>query len=403
VAAFEYKAFNQQGRTIKGLANAESARHLRQELREQGLTPIEVTPVAKGRQSTGLWSRQKKLSPSELSVVVRQFATLVGSGLTLEESLKALIDQSEGYQTKSVLNSIRSMVMEGHSLATAIQAYPGAFPEIYHASVAAGERSGKLDTVLDKLADYTEAREGLRQRMLLALIYPLILLGMSLAVIMFLFTYVVPKVVRVFEESGQQLPTLTRVFIAFTDFINHNGLYLLAGVTAFVFLLLVIFRRPAPRMRLHAWLLKAPWIRRLVRGVNTTRMARTLSIMVGSGVPLLTAMNSSAAVVNNLVMRRAVEKAAEEVAEGVSLSRALNRAGHFPPLLVQMVASGEASGQLAQLLDKSAVAQERELETRISVMINAFQPVMILFMGGIVLLIVLAILLPIFDINQLIR
>jgi len=292
--------------------------------------------------------------------------------------------------------------VEGHNLADALAAFPGAFPNLYRASIFAGEQSGRLDVVLERLATHTEDRQGLQQRIGLALIYPVILLVVSLLIVMFLFTYVVPKVVKVFEDTGQQLPLLTRAFITLSDFLQDYGLWLLAGTAGLVLAASLLLRRAGPRYLVDRRLVRWSWTRRLVRGLNTTRMARTLAIMVGSGVPLLTAMSASAGVIVNRVMRDAMQKAAEEVEEGVSLSRALARSGYFPPILVQMVASGEASGQLDVMLEKAATAQERELETRIAVLVGLFEPMMILLMGAIVLLIVLAILLPIFDINQLI-
>lgn len=403
MAAFEYQALDAGGRTLKGVATGDTSRQVRQQLREQGMTPISVVGVQEEKLATvAPWSRRWKLPASELAVITRQLATLVGSGLTLEEALHALIEQAEKHNVKTILSGVRSMVVEGHNLADALAAFPGAFPDLYRASIFAGEQSGRLDVVLERLANHTEARQGLHQRIGLALIYPVILLVVSLLIVMFLFTYVVPKVVRVFEDTGQQLPLLTRAFITLSDFLQDYGLWLLAGTAGLVFAVSLLLRRAGPRYLVDRRLVRWSWTRRLVRGLNTTRMARTLAIMVGSGVPLLTAMSASAGVIVNRVMRDAMRKAAEEVEEGVSLSRALARSGYFPPILVQMVASGEASGQLDVMLEKAAAAQERELETRIAVLVGLFEPMMILFMGAIVLLIVLAILLPIFDINQLI-
>ncbi len=403
MAAFEYQALDDRGRTVRGVITGDAPRQIRQSLREQGLTPLRVVGVrddvpTKGKPALG----GGRIRESELALITRQFATLVASGLTIEESLQGLIRQTEAHRLKTILSGVRSMVMEGHSLANAIAAYPSAFPNIYRASVDAGEQSGRLDIILERLADFTEARQGLRQRISLALIYPSILLLMSLAIIFFLFTYVVPKVVRVFEDTGQTLPLLTRSFIAITDFLQSYGIWLFAGIAILLAGFYLLFRQGAPRMWLHRNLLHVPWLRRTIRGINTTRMARTLSIMVGSGVPLLTAMDAASAVVNNLAIRQGLRKARDEVAEGVTLNRALDRTGFFPPILIQMVSSGEASGRLEEMLEKTAITQERELETRLEVMVSLFQPLMILIMGGIVLMIVLAILLPIFDINQLI-
>jgi general secretion pathway protein F len=403
VAAFEYQALDANGRTLTGIASGDHPRHVRQQLRARGLTPLSVTGVAEERETgAGILASRRRLPATELAVITRQFSTLIGAGLTVEEALYALIEQSERHVVKRILSGVRSLVMEGNSLADAIAAFPGAFPDIYRASILAGEQSGRLEVVLDRLASYTEARQTLRQRVGLALIYPVILVVVSVLIVMFLFTYVVPKVVKVFQDTGHQLPWLTRVFISFSDFLQHYGLWLVAGVVGLSLLFAALMRQTGFRYRFDALLLKWPWVKRLVRGVNTTRMARTLAIMVGSGVPLLTAMSAGAGVIGNLVIKEAMAQAAHEVEEGVSLNRALGRSGYFPPILIQMVASGEASGQLDSMLEKAAIVQERELESRVAVLVGLFEPLMILVMGGIVLMIVLSILLPIFDINKLI-
>lgn len=405
MGAFEYQALDPKGRTRKGVSQGDSARHVRQLLREQGLVPLSVAGVQEERARTGSATRRTRrarISNNELAVITRQFATLLASGLTVEETLSALVNQAEGHQVKSVLSSIRAQVVEGRSLADSISAYPRSFPEIYQASVAAGEQSGSLALVLDRLADFVENRQVLKQRVSIALIYPVILTSVSILIVAGLLTYVVPKVVQVFESSGQALPILTRVLIALGDFLQQYGLWILAGVVLATVVLGLIFRLEKPRYRLHQAILSLPGLRRLSRGLNSARMARTLAIMVNSGVPLLTSMRAAGGVLSNVVLKANLEEAAGEVAEGVSINRALARRGNFPPLLIQMVASGEASGQLGEMLEKAATVMERELEARVAVLVGLFEPFMILFMGGVVLLIVLAILLPIFDLNQLI-
>ncbi|MDH3688955.1 MAG: type II secretion system inner membrane protein GspF [Gammaproteobacteria bacterium] len=403
MGAFEYQALDPAGRTRKGVANADTARQVRQQLRDSGLTPLSVVDVDQQAPQRGAPAkRRNRLSVTELAVVSRQFATLLGSGLTIEESLNALIEQSEGHEVKSTLTGIRAMIMEGRSLADALAVYPRSFPEIYHASVSAGEQSGRLDEVLERLADYTEARQGLQQRVGQALIYPTFLTVVAILIVSALVTYVVPKVVQVFVDTGQSLPILTRVLITISDFVQIYGPYLLAVAVVAAIAFILIFRRPRQQYHLHRLMLRMPLLRKFIRGVNTARMARTLAIMVGSGVPLLSAMRASAGVLSNRVLRRSMTTAANEVGEGASFSRALRRSGHFPPLLVQMVASGETSGRLDVMLEKAAIATERELESRIAVMVGLFEPIMILLMGGMVLVIVLAILLPILELNQLI-
>ncbi len=404
MGAFEYQALDARGRTRKGISTGDTARQVRQQLREKGLTPLSVIIVGEDvpQRQAGSPTRRVRIKINDLCVITRQFATLLGSGLTVEESLSALIQQSEGYQVKSVLSGIRSMVLEGRSLADAIDNYPRSFPGIYHASVAAGEQSGNLDVVLEGLADYLEARQGLQQRISIAMIYPVILTVVAILIVSGLLTYVVPQVVKVFQDTGQQLPLLTRGLIGLSDFLRTYGFWIIGILSISVLGLMFLLRDPKKRYIFHKMLLNMPGVRRMSRTLNTARMARTLAIMTGSGVPLLSAMRATEGVVSNLVLRGNLRDAAEEVSEGVSISRALGKSHNFPPLLTQMVASGESSGQLDHMLDKAASALERELEARVAVLVGFFEPAMIVVMGGIVLVIVLAILLPIFDLNQLI-
>jgi len=404
VGAFEYQAIDVRGRTRRGISSGDSARQVRQELREQGLYALSVTGVGESTtvSSTGRTQRAR-LKTGELAIITRQFATLLESGLTVEESLTALIQQAQGHRVKTVLSGVRSSVLEGKSLADAVAAYPRSFSEIFRATVAAGEQSGNLDTVLSRLADHVETRQSVQQSIGTALVYPVILTSLSVIIVIGLLTYVVPKVVRVFQDVGQSLPFLTRALIATSDFLLKYGLWLLAAMALTFVAGTYLLRNPELKFSLHRLWLRLPLISSLARTTNSTRMARTLAIMVGSGVPLLSAMRSCEGVMTNLVLQQDMRDAAEEVAEGVSVSRALGRSGRFPVLLVQMVASGEASGRLGAMLDKAANVMERELEGRVAVLLGLFQPAMILLMGVVVLIIVLAILLPIFDLNQLIR
>lgn len=410
MGAFEYQALDTRGRTKKGISTGDSARQVRQQLREKGLTPMNVVAVAEESDKVQLSTkspvkkrvRRTRIKISELAVITRQFATLLGSGLTVEESLSALVQQSEGHQVKSVLSGIRSQVVEGRSLAEAISQYPRSFPEIYHASVAAGEQSGNLDEVLERLAEFIEARQGIQQRIGVALIYPVILTVVAILIVIGLLVYVVPQVVKVFEDTGQALPFLTIALISISEFMLEYGGWVAAGIVVIAVAFVFALRNDKIRYGLHRIFLKIPGVKRLSRGMNTARMSRTLAIMAGSSVPLLSAMRASEGVVSNLVLRKNLKDASVEVAEGIPIHRALARSGNFPPLLVQMVASGEQSGRLDEMLDKAATALERELEARIAVLVGLFEPAMILVMGCVVLVIVLAILLPIFDLNQLI-
>jgi len=412
MAAFEYQALDSSGKKRKGVKTGDSAKAVRGELREQGLTPLEVTAVYDadagpsgkegGATRSGKRNRRLKMSSLELAVMTRQFATLLDSGMPIEQSLTGLVEQADQHRIKSILTGVRAAVVEGGSLADGMRQFPRAFPELYTASVAAGEQTGHLESVLERLAEFTEARQGLQQRISTALVYPVILTLVSISIVIGLMAYVVPKVVKVFDDTGQTLPTLTRVMIKISDFIVHYG-YILAIVIALAsFMVSVALRYPGPKLAFHRFILAFPLTRRLSTSLNTSRMARTLSILIGSGVPLISAIRSSAEVVSNLVIRKGLEVTAEEVQQGASLSRSLARSKLFPPLLTQMVASGESSGRLDSMLEKSATSLEREAESRISVVVSLFEPMMILIMGAVVLVIVMAILLPIFDLNQIV-
>lgn len=409
MGAFEYQALDVKGRTRKGVAEADTPRQIRQQLREDGLTPLSVVSVkepSKGSNTkrdgfSKVAVSRSKINTTELAVITRQFATLLGSDLTIEDSLQALIQQSEGHQNKAILTGVRSMVLEGRSLADSFRHYPRSFSELYTATIAAGEQTGRLAEVMERLADYTEARQSIQQRIGVALVYPIILIVVSILIVVALLTFVVPQVVQVFEDSGQELPLLTRILISISEFTQANGIIILGVLVAGAIAFRYIFRQPTPQYYLHRTFLRTAGLKKLVRSLNTARMARTLAIMVGSGVPLLSSISASADVIRNRVMRKSLNIAGDEVREGASFSRALRRSKQFPPLLVQMVASGESSGKLDSMLDKAALALERELEARIAVLVGLFEPIMILVMGCIVLTIVMAILMPIFDLNQL--
>ena len=404
MGAFEYIALDAQGRERKGLLEGDTPRQVRQQLREQGLTPLEVMEAAmKEAAAPSAFGLRRGISATDLALVTRQLATLVRSALPVEESLLAASQQSEKPRLKSMLLSVRAKVMEGHTLASGLAQFPHVFPEIFRATVAAGEHSGHLDGVLERLADYAESRQQLRQKLMLAMIYPVILTGMAIAIVTGLLVYVVPQVVQVFEHTGQQLPFLTRALIAVSAFIRGNGVLLLVLIVVAVFVIRAALRKPDIRRRWHLTLLGLPLLGRITRGVNTARFTRTLSILGGSGVPVLEAMRISGEVVSNVPMREAVDDATRRVREGASISQSLGRGRLFPPLVVHLIASGESSGQLPEMLERAAVNQERELETLISTMLGIMEPLLILVMGGIVLMIVLAIMLPIFDLNQLVH
>lgn len=403
--AFQYVALDDRGRQRKGLIEADTPRMARQSLRERGLNPLGVDEVA-GRERRGdrpWWRGRTRISATDLALITRQLATLVGSGLPLEEALGAVARQAERTRLSGLLLAVRTRVLEGHTLATALSDFPQVFPELYRATVAAGEQSGHLDVVFERLADYTEARQQMRQKVSLALFYPLLLTGVAVLIVAGLLTYVVPQVVQVFASLNQQLPALTRGLIALSEFLQRHGWVILMALAVGAVAWIQALRRVGFQRRVHQALLRLPLLARLVRGTNTARFARTFSILMASGVPVLEALRISSQVLSNLPMREAVEQAATRVKEGTSLQKAISASGYFPPMTVQLIASGEASGRLENMLERAAVQQERETETLIAALLGVFEPVLILLMGGVVLVIVLAILLPIFDLNQLVR
>lgn len=402
MSAFEYQALTEEGRERQGVLEGDTARHVRQQLRDAGLTPLQVAEVSAG---SGGSTRGPGFSigAGDLALLTRQLATLAGSGLALEEALRTAAHQSDKRRIRNVLLGVRARVMEGHTLAQGLAAFPAVFPELYRATVAAGEESGRLESILERLADYTEARQQLRQKIQLALLYPVILTVAALAISAALLAYVVPEVIQVFDHIDQELPLLTVGLIAVSDGLRNWGLILgLGGLAVFIGWRLWL-RQPGPRLAWDGVRLRIPLVGRLERGINTARFTRTFSILVASGVPALEATRIAAAVIGNRAMRDAVSGAAHRVREGTGLSTALDQSGCFPPMTLQLLASGEASGHLAELAERAARHQERELESSVGVLLGIFEPVLILLMGVMVLVIVMAILLPIFELNQLVQ
>jgi general secretion pathway protein F len=404
MGAFEYTAVDAGGKERKGVLEGDTARQVRQLLRERQLFPLTVTEAA-AREATRQQSftLRPTMSSNDLALVTRQLATLVQSSMPLEEALLAVSEQTESTRVKSVLIGVRSKVMEGHTLADGFADFPKAFPEIYRATVSAGEQSGHLDAVLERLADYTEGRQVLRQKIQHAMIYPVVLTVLALLIVSGMLVYVVPKVVGVFSNTGRELPGLTVFLIGLSNFLRDYGLFLLVGLAVAAFAARRALRAAGPRRWRDALLLRIPLIAKLVRGSNTARFTRTLSILTGSGVPVLEALRISAEVVTNVPMREAVEGAADRVREGAPIGKSLAVGGYFPPLCVHLISSGEASGKLDAMLTRAATNQEREMDGLIAALLGILEPALIVTMGVIVLIIVLAILLPIFELNQLVR
>ena len=402
MAAFSYRALDSDGREVRGVLEAETSRLARGQLRDQQLSPVEIAPV--GAQTLGRMHRGRAgIGAGMLSLVTRQWSTLLAAGLTIERSLTALVEQTEDPGVREVLAGVRAEVLAGHSLHAALGRFEKVFPPIYRALVNAGEKSGELHALLARLADYLETTQATRQKILQALLYPLIVVLVAFAVITGLVTYVVPQIVGVFAHSKQSLPLLTQALILVSDVMRASGIWLVLGVAGAVMLVRRALRSEALRLRWHARLLGAPLLGRFLRTVDSARFASTMAILVGSGVPLLAALEAGKGVIGNLVLRRSVERAIGLVREGSPLHRALAAEKLFPPLLIHLVASGEASGTLDRMLARAAQQQQTELDHRTALALGLFEPLLILLMGGLVLLIVLAVLLPIININLLLR
>src|ERR1700730_11192986 len=401
MGAFEYTALDNGGKERKGILEGDTPRHIRQLLREKQLLPVTVNEVAqKEARRQRSFSLTRGVSTGDLSLFTRQLATLVRAGLPLEESLLAVSQQTEKPRVQSIILGVRSKVMEGHPLADGLGEFPRVFPEIYRSTVAAGEQSGKLDGILERLADYTEGRELIRQKILAAMLYPIVLSIMCFAIVCGLMVYVVPKVVAVFESAKGKLPLITQILIATSDFIRNYGIYMVIAVVVAAFLFRRWLGNPANRRIWHRAQLRMPMVGKLSRGFNTARFTRTFSILSASSVPVLEALRISGEVVTNLPMRDAVTEAAARVREGAAIGRSLGVSKLFPPMTIHLISSGESSGELESMLERAAIAQERELDGLLAGMLG---PMLIVGMGGFVMAIVFAMLLPIFEMNQLIK
>jgi general secretion pathway protein F len=346
---------------------------------------------------------QRGLSGAQLALLTRQLATLLKAGLPVDEALAALAEQNEDTRVRTLVVSLRSRVMEGSSLAAGLADAPQSFPEIYRASIAAGEQSGKLDQVLARLADYSEARDALNQKIWAALAYPILLTLVAIAVVAGLLVYVVPQIVGVFTQMHQTLPWPTRALLALSRLVQAWGWLLLAMLVAAAIGGRLALRVEQARYKWHEVLLRVPLIGRLVRAANTARCTRTLALLTASAVPLLEALQIGAQVMQNLPMRAALRRAALKVREGGNFSRALGESGYFPPVALRLIASGERAGALEHMLDEAADNQQRELDRWVTTLTAILGPLVILLVGAMVLFIVLAILLPIFEMNQMVK
>ncbi|MBN9426549.1 MAG: type II secretion system inner membrane protein GspF [Burkholderiales bacterium] len=400
--AYRYEAADAAGKLARGIIDADSPRHARSLLRTRGLTPLDLGPVNEAVAGSGV-RIGGRLRTADLSLATRQLASLLSARLPIEQALNAVVEQADKQVLRERFAAVRSEVVGGQTLAQALGKYPRDFPEVYRALVAAGEQSGDLALVMNRLADYIESRSALAQRITLAFIYPAIVTVVATLVIIALLTYVVPQVVGVFEQTRQTLPTLTVLLIAASDFVRQWGLWLLALLIGALTAFRLALRAPTFRLNWHKRVLTMPIVGRLSRGLNTSRFASTLGILTSSGVPLIRALEAGARTLSNEALKNNVADAISRVREGAPLSRALKAGGQFPPMMIHMIASGEATGELPEMLERTAATLSQETERRALTLTSLLEPALILVMGAVVLLIVLAVLLPIIEINQLVR
>lgn len=404
MATFEYCAIDIQGKKKRGILDADSPRQVRQQLKKLGLVPLSVT----GNLQTQILPRYRdRLAPSTLAIITRQLAVLLRAGIPLSDALNGIAKQTRTNTSRHstagrIIAIVRSSVEEGKSLSQGLEQFPRSFDELYCATVKAGEQTGHLDSVLEQLAEHTEAQREFRQKTQAAVVYPILLVLLSIAIVSGLMIYIVPDVIQVFTDTGQQLPLLTRGLLQISDFLQNWGIGLLILIVAVSAVTTMAIRQPNIKQKLHQGLLHLPLIKTFSRGINAQRYVQTLGVLSQSGVTLHQGMQIAHQVVKNLYLRKQLIRVAEKVREGESLSRGLESVGLFPPLMVYMIASGEASGELDKMLLKAADQQLQDIKTMVATGISLFEPLMLLVMGGVVLTIVLAILLPILNMNQLI-
>jgi general secretion pathway protein F len=403
MASFRFEAADPAGRVERGLIDADSARAARSTLRTRGLVPLAVDAVDVGGGARPAPFRSRRFPEAELALATRQFASLLAAQLPLATALGATVEGTEHTAVREVLSAVRSEVVAGHRLADALGQFPREFPEVYRATVAAGEESGDLAQVMERLADYIEQRQALRSKILGAFVYPAVITLVGFVIVIFLMTYVMPQVVEVFRQTRQALPWPTRALLVASDVLRTAGLWIALGLVAAGYALRRWLARPGPKAAWDALLLRLPVAGRTVRAVNAARFASTLAILAAAGVPLLRALEAARATLANVVLARAVSEAIAAVREGAALSRALGATKVFPPVMVHLAASGEATGKLATMLERAANILAREVERRAVLLTTLLEPLLVLAMGVVVLGIVLAVLMPIIEVNQLVR
>lgn len=403
MAAFEYRALDAKGRQKKGVMEGDNARQVRQRLKEQALLPIEVqetqAKAVKTQQSS--WMKPRGISTPDLALLTRQLSTLVQSGMPLEECLRAVSEQSEKPRIRNMLAAVRAKVTEGYTLADSLADYPHVFDDLFRAMVAAGEKSGHLDAILERLADYAENRQKMRAKLLQALLYPIVLVVFAVGIVAFLLAAVVPKIVGQFVQMGQALPASTQFLLSSSDFVQEWGLSLLAGLLVSIYFARWLLSKPNIRLSWHKKLLFMPMVGKITKGLNTSRFARTLSICTSSSIPILDGMRVAVDVMGNQYMKQQVLLAVDNVREGASLRKALSQTKLFPPMMLHMIASGEQSGELESMLTRAADTQDANFESTVNIALGIFTPALIALMAGLVLFIVMATLMPILEMNNL--
>ncbi|MGR5248877.1 type II secretion system inner membrane protein GspF [Vibrio aestuarianus] len=403
MGAFEYKALDAKGKQKKGVIEGDNARQVRQRLKEQGLIPVEVlgTKAKAAKQEQSPFSMKRGISTPDLALITRQLSTLVQSGMPLEECLKAVSEQSEKPRIRNMLAAVRSKVTEGYTLSDSLGDYPHIFDELFRSMVAAGEKSGHLDSVLERLADYAENRQKMRSKLMQAMIYPIVLVVFAVGIVAFLLAAVVPKIIGQFVQMGQELPKSTQFLLSSSDFIQHWGIQLLVLTIALVFLAKWLLSKPNLRLKWDRKVIYMPMIGKISHGLNTSRFARTLSICTSSAIPILEGMKVAVDVMANQYVKQQVTMAADNVREGASLRKALDQTKLFPPMMLHMIASGEQSGELESMLTRAADNQDANFESTINIALGIFTPALIALMAGLVLFIVMATLMPILEMNNL--
>ena len=404
--AFQYVALNPQGKEIKGILEADSARQLRQTLRDQALTPMQVEPsnkqFDKDSNQHGFSLFTPKLKALDRVLFTRQLSTLLASSMPIEESLNAIAQQNEKQSNKALIMGIRSRVLEGNSLAQSLLEYPSSFSNLYCSSVAAGEQSGFLDQVLDNLSNYLEREHESYRNVEMALMYPVILLIVAFVIVGALMVYVLPDMIDVIENTGQTLPWATTLLISVTELLKSFWWVLLCGILALSLFIRGILNREKVRLIWDAYKFSLPITGKIIRSSNSARFSNTLSILTKSGIPLVDAMKIASEVVANKALQTDLRAATQDVVEGKSLRESLENISHFPPMMMHMIGSGEQSGELDQMLARVAEYQQAEVERLVSTLVKLFEPAMMIIMGGTVLFIVMAVLLPILSMNQIV-